>query len=67
MAYTQTDLQALQDAYKRGVRRVSMGDRTVEYESMAALRTAIADVGRALAAAAGSVSPHHGVATFSDG
>ena len=34
MAWTQTDLDALETALKAGVRRVSYGDRSVEYHSL---------------------------------
>lgn len=49
MAYTETQLQALQDALSMGERRVTFADKTVEYRSIDELRAAIAQVRRGLA------------------
>lgn len=48
MAYTETQLQALQIALTKGERRVTFGDKTVEYRSIEELRLAISDVKRGL-------------------
>ena len=48
MAYTQTQLQALEIALTKGERRVTFGDKTVEYRSIEELRLAIGDVKRGL-------------------
>lgn len=44
MAYTQADLEALQAALAKGEKRVSFGDKTVEYRSVAELQAAIRSV-----------------------
>lgn len=44
MGYTQTQLNALKKALATGERRVSFGDKTVEYRSVAELQTAIRTV-----------------------
>lgn len=41
MAYTQADLEALEAALAKGEKRVTFGDKTVEYRSVAELREAI--------------------------
>ena len=50
MAYTQSDLDALQAALAKGEKRVSFGDKTVEYRSVeelqAAIRTVEAEIAR---------------------
>lgn len=46
MAYTQAHLQALQEALVKGERRVTFGDKTVEYRSVDELKAAIAIVKR---------------------
>ena len=49
MTYTPADLEALQQALATGERRVSFGDKTVEYRSVAELQAAIRTVAAALA------------------
>ena len=50
MAYTEAQLQALETALAKGERRVSFGDKTVEYRSVeelqAAIRTVEAEIAR---------------------
>jgi multidrug resistance efflux pump len=53
MAYTSEQLTALEQALARGERRVTLGDKTVEYRSVDELKAAIAEVRGALAAAQG--------------
>lgn len=48
MAYTQEQLTALESALAKGEKRVSLGDKTVEYRSIEELRLAIRDVRRGL-------------------
>lgn len=48
MAYTETQLQALESALAKGERRVSFGDKTVEYRSVDELMAAIREVRRGL-------------------
>ena len=48
MSFTQTQLEALQTALTQGERRVSFGDKTVEYRSVDELRLAIRDVKKGL-------------------
>ena len=48
MAYTETQLQALEAALAKGERRVSFGDKTVEYRSVDELKAAIREVKRCL-------------------
>lgn len=48
MAYTEAQLQALETALAKGERRVTFGDKTVEYRSIEELRMAIGDVKRGL-------------------
>jgi len=48
MAYTQADLESLQAALAKGEKRVSFGDKTVEYRSVDELQAAIAAVKRDL-------------------
>lgn len=48
MAYTQADLEALQAALAKGEKRVSFGDKTVEYRSVEELQAAIRQVKREL-------------------
>lgn len=48
MAYTQADLEALQAALAKGEKRVSFGDKTVEYRSVEELKDAIREVKRDL-------------------
>ena len=48
MAYTQAQLEALQQALVTGERRVTFADKTVEYRSVEELKAAIELVERAL-------------------
>ena len=48
MAFTETQLQALESALAKGERRVTFGDKTVEYRSVEELRVAMRDVRRGL-------------------
>ncbi len=48
MAYTQAHLDALQAALAKGEKRVSLGDKTVEYRSVDELTAAIEAVKRDL-------------------
>ena len=48
MSYTADQLSALQNALARGEKRVTFGDKTVEYRSVQELKDAIATVQRAL-------------------
>lgn len=48
MAYTQEQLTALEAALARGEKRVTFGDKTVEYRSIEELRLAIREVERGL-------------------
>lgn len=48
MAYTEVQLQALQSALVKGEKRVTFGDKTVEYRTVEELRTAIREVRRGL-------------------
>lgn len=48
MAYTQEQLDALEAALAKGERRVSFGDKSVEYRTVEELRLAIRDVKRGL-------------------
>jgi len=49
MAYTETQLEALREALATGTRRVSYGDKTLEYRSVEELQVAIREVEAALA------------------
>jgi roadblock/LC7 domain-containing protein len=51
MAYTQTQLEALEQALASGTLRVTYEGRTVEYRSVDELKKAIAEVKAAMAAA----------------
>lgn len=46
MAYTENQLQALESALAKGERRVSFGDKTVEYRTVDELKAAIDRVKR---------------------
>ena len=46
MAYQQSDLDALQSALSKGVLSLRMGDKTVQYRSIAELEQAISIVKR---------------------
>ncbi|CAJ0692304.1 MULTISPECIES: phage head-tail joining protein [Ralstonia] len=48
MAYAEAQLQALETALAKGERRVSFGDKTVEYRSVDELMAAIREVRRGL-------------------
>ena len=48
MAYTEIQLQALEAALAKGEKRVSFGDKTVEYRSVEELKDAIREVKRGL-------------------
>ena len=48
MAYTETQLQALESARAKGERRVTCADKTVEYRSVDELVAAIREVRRGL-------------------
>ncbi len=48
MSYTPEQLQTLRDALAKGERRVSFGDKTVEYRSVEELKAAIREVETAL-------------------
>lgn len=52
MAFTANDLQALEAALAKGERRVTFGDKTVEYRSIDELMAATREVKRALAGTA---------------
>ena len=54
MAYTEVQLQALETALAKGERRVSFGDKTVEYRSVEELQAAIRTVESELARSAGA-------------
>lgn len=60
MAYTEAQLQALETALAKGERRVTFGDKTVEYRSVDELKAAIREVKRGIleqAAATGLIPP----------
>lgn len=46
--YTEAQLQALRDALAKGEKRVSFGDKTVEYRTVEELKQAIAEVEAAM-------------------
>jgi hypothetical protein len=48
MSYTEAQLQALESALVKGERRVSYGDKTVEYRSVDELKAAIREVKRGI-------------------
>ena len=48
MAFTEEQLNVLESALARGEKRVTFGDKTVEYRSVEELRQAILDVERGL-------------------
>jgi hypothetical protein len=54
MSYTTQQLEALRKALATGERRVSFGDRTVEYRSVDELKAAIREVESALGREAGA-------------
>ncbi len=41
VAYTQAEIDALKTLYARGITRATLGDQTVEFQSLAAMRDAI--------------------------
>ncbi|MGC9185778.1 MAG: phage head-tail joining protein [Thiomonas sp.] len=51
--YTQEQLTALQAALARGEKRVTFGDKTVEYRSVEEIERAISTISRALAQQSG--------------
>ena len=60
MAYTEDQLTALEAALAKGEKRVTFGDKTVEYRSVEELKEAIRAVERGLfeqAAATGLIPP----------
>ena len=46
--YTEVQLQALRDALAKGEKRVTFGDKTVEYRSVEEIKDAIAEVEAAM-------------------
>ena len=54
MTYTTTPLEALKKALATGERRVSFGDKTVEYRSVEELQAAIRTVEAEIARSAGT-------------
>ena len=46
--YTEAQLQALRDSLARGEKRVTFGDKTVEYRTVEELKQAIAEVEAAM-------------------
>jgi hypothetical protein len=48
MAYTEEQVNALQDALAKGERRVTFADKTVEYRSVDELRLALREVQKGL-------------------
>jgi hypothetical protein len=48
MSFSQTQLDALETALTQGEKRVSFGDKTVEYRSIEELRLAIREVKKGL-------------------
>lgn len=68
MAFTQTDLDAVDRAIASGELSIRTNDRTVIYRSMPELREARAAIAAALAAQSATVaaSPRHQLASFTD-
>jgi hypothetical protein len=56
MAWTQSDIDALKAAIKTGVRRVTFGDQTTEYQDMAAMIRALKLMEAEVVAAAGTAT-----------
>ena len=48
MAHTEAQLTALEEALAKGEKRVTFGDKTIDYRSIDELRLAIRDVKRGL-------------------
>lgn len=67
MTYTTTQLDALKRALATGERRVSFGDKTVEYRSIEELQAAIRTVEAELARDAGTSSKRQIRVTTSKG
>jgi len=44
MAYTQTQLDAIQDAYVEGVTKVTFNGRTIEYRSLKEMKSIMSDI-----------------------
>jgi len=57
MAWTEAQLNALKDAYARGERSVTFGDRTTTYRSESEMREQIATISAELARAAQPARP----------
>lgn len=56
MAWTQADVDALKAAIKSGVRRVTFGDQTTEYQDTASMIRALRLMEGEVATAAGTVT-----------
>ncbi len=67
MTYTLEQLDALKRALATGERRVTFGDKTVEYRSIDELRAAIRAVESELARGAGSASKRQILVTTAKG
>lgn len=65
MAFTQSDLDALDAAIKSGVKTVTYADRTVTYHSLAEMMQARTIIQGEIAAAAGSAGGRSTLASFS--
>ncbi len=68
MAFTQTDLDAVDRAIASGELTVRTGDRMVTYRSMAELKEARSTIVSALAVQSGTsaIYPRHQLASFAD-
>jgi len=58
-SYTLEDVYRLEAAIASGTRRVKFADREVEYQSLAALRSALAEVRRALGLSTSGFNVHY--------
>lgn len=54
--WTKEELQAIEEAYKQGIRRVRFRDREVEYRSLDEMRAIVAQAQRSVS---GSVRSHY--------
>ena len=54
MAYSQTDADTLRVAIASGVRRVTFENKTVEYQDLSAMRSALRDIQAEIDQAAGT-------------